>query len=147
MHQHPFIQVGINHDQVLAHQWVDNGPGWAVVRLATADEVLKLQPDLSRIPTAMVGAIGAYPGGTEHAFEMRTFAPGVGVPEDPICGSMNAAVAQWLLRTGVVSASYRVSQGRRLDRAGDVTITIDADGTIWVGGNTTTVFQGTAAAP
>jgi PhzF family phenazine biosynthesis protein len=147
MHQHPFIQVGINHDQVLAHQWVDNGPGWAVVRLATADEVLKLQPDLSRIPTAMVGAIGAYPGGTEHAFEMRTFAPGVGVPEDPICGSMNAAVAQWLLRTGAVSASYRVSQGRRLDRAGDVTITIDADGTIWVGGNTTTVFQGTAAAP
>ena len=52
---------GIGHDQVLAHQWVDNGPGWAVVRLATAREVLELQPDLSRIPAAMVGAIGAYP--------------------------------------------------------------------------------------
>ncbi len=137
---------GIDHDQVLAHQWVDNGPGWAVVRLATAHEVLRLQPDLSRIPTAMVGAIGAYPGGSEHAFEMRTFAPGVGVAEDPICGSMNAAVAQWLLRTGAVSGSYRVSQGQRLGRAGDVMITADPDGTIWVGGNTDTLFNGTAVA-
>jgi hypothetical protein len=52
---------------VLAHQWVDNGPGWAVVRLATAREVLELQPDLSQIPAAMVGAIGAYPDGSELA--------------------------------------------------------------------------------
>ena len=137
---------GIDHDQVLAHQWVDNGPGWAVVRLATAHEVLELQPDLSRIPTAMVGAIGAHPDGSEHAFELRTFAPGVGVAEDPVCGSMNAAVAQWLLRTGAVSGSYRVSQGRRLGRAGDVTITADPDGTIWVGGNTNTLFNGAALA-
>ena len=122
------------------------GPGWAVVRLATAHEVLELQPDLSRIPAAMVGAIGAYPAGSEHAFELRTFAPGVGVPEDPVCGSMNAAVAQWFSRTGAVPGCYRVSQGRRLDRAGDVTITADPDGTIWVGGNTNTLFQGTAYA-
>jgi PhzF family phenazine biosynthesis protein len=137
---------GIDHDQVLAHHWVDNGPGWAVVRLATAHEVLALQPDLARIPTAMVGAIGAHPDGSEHAFELRTFAPGVGVAEDPVCGSMNAAVAQWLFRTGAVSGSYRVSQGQRLDRAGDITITADPDGTIWVGGNTNTLFQGTAFA-
>jgi PhzF family phenazine biosynthesis protein len=120
----------IGHDQVLAHQWVDNGPGWAVVRLATAHEVLALQPDLSRIPAAMVGAV----------------APGVGVAEDPVCGSMNAAVAQWLLRTGAVSGSYRVSQGQRLGRAGDITVTADPDGTIWVGGKTNTLFQGTALA-
>jgi PhzF family phenazine biosynthesis protein len=137
---------GIGHDQVLAHQWVDNGPGWAVVRLATAREVLELQPDLSRIPAAMVGALGAYPDGSEHAFELRTFAPGVGVAEDPVCGSMNAAVAQWLLRTGAVPGSYRVSQGRRLHRAGDVTITADPGGTIWVGGNTNTLFHGTVFA-
>jgi selenocysteine lyase/cysteine desulfurase len=103
-----------------------------------------LEPDLSRIPTAMVGAIGAYPDGSEHAFELRTFAPGVGVAEDPVCGSMNAAVAQWLFRTGAVSGRYRVAQGRRLDRAGDITITAGPDGTIWVGGNTSTLFQGTA---
>jgi PhzF family phenazine biosynthesis protein len=137
---------GIDPDRVLAHQWVDNGPGWAVVRLATAHEVLELEPDLSRIPAAMVGAIGAHPEGSEHAFELRTFAPGAGVPEDPVCGSMNAAVAQWFLRADVVAGGYRVSQGRRLHRAGDITITADPDGTIWVGGNTSTLFQGTACA-
>ena len=59
---------------------------------------------------------------------------------------MNAAVAQWFLRTGVVSGGYRVSQGRRLGRAGDITITADPDGTVWVGGNTNTLFRGTAVA-
>jgi PhzF family phenazine biosynthesis protein len=137
---------GISHDRVIAHQWVDNGPGWAVVRLATAHEVLELEPDLSRIPTAMVGAIGAYPDGSEHRFEVRTFAPGVGVAEDPVCGSMSAAVAQWLHRTDEVSGSYRVSQGRRLGRAGDITIIADPDGIIWVGGTTNTLFHGTAFA-
>jgi PhzF family phenazine biosynthesis protein len=137
---------GIDRVQVIAHQWVDNGPGWAVVQLATAQQVLALEPDLSRIPDAMVGAIGAYPAGSRHAFEMRTFAPAVGVPEDPVCGSMNAAVGQWLARTAAVSGSYRVSQGRRLGRAGDITITPDPDGTLWVGGNTSTLFHGTALA-
>jgi PhzF family phenazine biosynthesis protein len=93
---------GIDRDRVLSHQWVDNGPGWAVIRLATAQEVLDLEPDLSLIPEAMVGAIGAHPIGSEHAFEMRTFAPGVGVVEDPVCGSMNASNGQWLTRTGAV---------------------------------------------
>ncbi len=142
---HQIIEAfGVDSDQVVAHQWVDNGPGWAVVQLATAQQVLALEPDLSQIPYAMVGAIGAYPAGSEHAFELRTFAPAVGVPEDPVCGSMNAAVGQWLTRTAAVSGSYRVSQGRRLGRAGDVTITADPDGTLWVGGNTNTLFHGTA---
>ncbi|MEU2970127.1 PhzF family phenazine biosynthesis protein [Streptomyces ardesiacus] len=135
---------GIDRDQVLGHQWVDNGPGWAIVRLATAQEVLDLEPDLAQIPTAMVGAIGAYPPGSEHAFELRTFAPGVGVAEDPVCGSMNASVGQWLTNTGAAPASYKVSQGVRLGRAGDITITADPDGTVWVGGATTTCFRGTA---
>ena len=69
--------------KLLAHQWVDNGPGWAVVRLATAHEVLALEPDLSRIPDAMVGAIGAYPDGSDHTFEMRTFAPASAFPRTP----------------------------------------------------------------
>ncbi|MER6031735.1 MULTISPECIES: PhzF family phenazine biosynthesis protein [unclassified Streptomyces] len=65
-------------------------------QLATAKEVLGLEPDLSLIPDAMVGAIGAYPEGSEYDFELRIFAPGAGVHEDPACGSMNAAVGQWL---------------------------------------------------
>jgi PhzF family phenazine biosynthesis protein len=135
---------GIKPEQVLSHQWVDNGPGWAVPRLATAQEVLDLEPDLSRIPTAMVGAIGAYPEGSEHAFEMRTFAPGVGVAEDPVCGSMNASVGQWLTGSGAAPAAFKVSQGTKLGRDGQITITADADGTVWVGGGTTTCFRGTA---
>lgn len=135
---------GIERGQILAHQWIDNGPGWAVVRLATSEEVLRLNPDLSQIPEAMIGVIGAYPDGSEHAFEMRTFAPALGVPEDPVCGSMNASVGQWLFRTGEVTDGYRVSQGSRLGRAGDITITSDEQGMIWVGGVTTTLFRGEA---
>jgi PhzF family phenazine biosynthesis protein len=134
---------GIKRDRVLAHQWVDNGPGWAVVQLPTAEEVLALKPDLSVIPTAMVGAIGAYPDGSEHAFEMRTFAPGVGVPEDPVCGSMNASVGQWLTTTGAAPSAYRVSQGARVGRAGTIEITADTDGTVWVGGAATGCIRGT----
>ncbi|MFT4296942.1 MAG: PhzF family phenazine biosynthesis protein [Micropruina sp.] len=134
---------GIDPGAVLAHQWVDNGPGWAVLRLPTAQDVLDLEPDLSLIPDAMVGAIGDYPEGSEHAYEMRTFAPGVGVAEDPVCGSMNASVGQWLARTGQATGMYRVSQGGRLSRAGDITITPDEAGNVWVGGATTTLIHGT----
>jgi len=134
---------GIRRDRVLAHQWVDNGPGWAVVQLSTAEEVLALEPDLSLIPDAMVGAIGAYPHGSPYHFEMRTFAPGAGVPEDPACGSMNAAVGQWLTATGAAPSTYRVSQGARLGRAASIEITADTDGTVWVSGAATVCIRGT----
>ncbi|UXX95624.1 PhzF family phenazine biosynthesis protein [Streptomyces sp. AD2-2] len=135
--------LGIKRDQVVAHEWVDNGPGWAVVRLATAAEVLALEPDFSLMPDAMVGAIGAHPDGSRHAFEMRTFAPGAGVPEDPACGSMNAGVGQWLTSTGAAPASYRVSQGTRLGRAASIEVTADADGTVWVSGAAVVLISGT----
>ncbi|MFD4874090.1 PhzF family phenazine biosynthesis protein [Streptomyces sp. NPDC058420] len=135
--------LGIERDQVVAHEWVDNGPGWAVVRLSTAAEVLALEPDFSLMPDAMVGAIGAHPDGSWHAFEMRTFAPGAGVPEDPACGSMNAGVGQWLTSTGAAPASYRVSQGTRLGRAASIEITADADGTVWVSGAAVVLISGT----
>ncbi|WP_425846020.1 PhzF family phenazine biosynthesis protein [Agrococcus sp. TSP3-2-1] len=138
--------LGIAPERVVAHQWVDNGPGWCVVRLETAQEVLDLEPDLSRIPDAMVGAIGAYPPGSERAFELRSFAPAIGVAEDPVCGSQNASVAQWLTSTGAAERAYSVSQGRRLGRAGAISIEADADGTVWVGGATVTCFSGIAIA-
>ncbi|MFD7794732.1 PhzF family phenazine biosynthesis protein [Streptomyces sp. NPDC059759] len=133
---------GITREQVVAHQWVDNGPGWAVLQLASAHEVLALEPDLSLIPGAMVGAIGAHPEGSSHHFELRTFAPGAGVPEDPACGSMNAAVGQWLTATGAAPLSYRVSQGGRLGHAASIEISAEPDGTVWVSGATTVCIQG-----
>ncbi|MFI8515606.1 PhzF family phenazine biosynthesis protein [Streptomyces sp. NPDC085460] len=133
---------GITPERVVAHQWVDNGPGWAVVQLATAEEVLALEPDLSLIPEAMVGAIGAWPEGSTHRFEMRTFAPGAGVAEDPACGSMNAAVGQWLISTGAAPSSYRVSQGTKVERAASIHVAADTDGTVWVSGTTTMCIRG-----
>ncbi|MFJ7073682.1 PhzF family phenazine biosynthesis protein [Streptomyces sp. NPDC098781] len=142
-HLHRFVSaLGITPDRVVAHQWVDNGPGWAVLLLPTAEEVLALEPDLSLIPTAMVGAIGAHPDGHRHHFELRTFAPGAGVPEDPACGSMNAAVGQWLTSTGAAPSAYRVSQGTRLGRAASIEITADPDGTVWVSGAATVCVRG-----
>jgi PhzF family phenazine biosynthesis protein len=134
---------GIAPEQVVDHQWVDNGPGWAVLQLATAQEVLDLEPDLSLIPDAMVGAVGAYPAGSPHAFELRAFAPGAGIPEDPVCGSLNASVAQWLTSSGNAGRHYSVSQGGRLGRAGEITIDVEG-ATVWVGGPATVCFSGVA---
>lgn len=134
---------GIDRERIIAHQWVDNGPGWAVVRLASSDEVLALEPDFSRLPDAKVGAIGATPDESPHAFEIRAFVPGVGVLEDPVTGSLNASTAQWLIGQGEAPERYTVAQGTRLGRAGEVEITSES-GTVWVGGATTVCFRGTA---
>ncbi|MER6270629.1 PhzF family phenazine biosynthesis protein [Streptomyces sp. NPDC001797] len=91
----------------------------------------------------MVGAIGAYPEGSPYDFEMRTFAPRCGVPEDPACGSMNAGVGLWLTSTGAAPAAYRVSQGARVGRAATIEVGADADGTVWVSGATTVCIRGT----
>ena len=81
----------------------------------------------------------------DAAFEVRAFAPAVGVDEDPVTGSLNASLAQWLIGSGRAPASYRASQGARLGRAGVVEITSDDDGTIWVGGACTTCILGTVS--
>jgi PhzF family phenazine biosynthesis protein len=133
---------GIERGHVIAHQWVDTGPGWAIVELRTAAEVLALEPDLSRIPAAMIGAIGAYPAGSGHTHEMRTFAPGVAVPEDPACGSMSAGVGRWLLTTDSARAELSISQGARLARSATITVRRDDTGQIWVGGAATVQILG-----
>ncbi|MEU9315046.1 PhzF family phenazine biosynthesis protein [Streptomyces sp. NPDC048295] len=90
----------------------------------------------------MVGAIGAHPASGEYRYEMRTFAPAVGVFEDPARGSMNAGVAQWLTARGAAPAAYRVSQGSRVGRDASITVTAEADGTVWVGGDTAVLIRG-----
>lgn len=135
----------VDREQILTHQWVDNGPGWGVVQLPSAEDVLALEPDLSLIPDAMIGAIGMYPEGSKHAYEMRTFAPRLGISEDPVCGSMNASVGQWVVQAGMAPSSFIVSQGQRVGRAGEIQIRADDHGTVWVGGNTTTCIHGEIA--
>ncbi|WP_420124580.1 PhzF family phenazine biosynthesis protein [Nakamurella sp.] len=134
--------LGVERAEILDHQWVDNGPGWLAVRLASADRVLALEPDFGTRPDLMVGVIGDHPAGSPHRYEIRGFAVGVGVAEDPVTGSLNASVAQWLIRTGQAPTAYTATQGARLSRAG--VVHIEADGpAVWVGGACTTVVRGT----
>lgn len=138
--------LGIEAHRVIAHQSLDNGPVWAALLLSGAEEVLALEPDLTLIPDALVGVIGPYPPGSPHAFEIRAFAPGIDIAEDPVTGALNASVAQWLTGTGRATSHYSVSQGTRLGREGVVTVTAEDDGTVWIGGATTICFTGTATA-
>ena len=132
----------ITPDRVIAHQWIDNGSGWAAVRLATAAEVLALDPDFSHLPNAVLGVVGAHPIGSDTQFEVRGFAPGLGISEDPVTGSLNAGPAQWLIRTQQAPSTYRVSQGSRVGREGTIIVTAALDGKIWVGGRATICITG-----
>lgn len=136
--------LGIERDEILDVAWADNGPGWVGVRLATARAVLGLRPDLGAMP-ADVGVVGPYPEGSECAVEVRAFCPHPsGTTEDPVTGSLNASLAQWLAG-GVLPASYTASQGTVLGRRGRVHIETDEAGSIWVGGDTRTTIHGTVA--
>ncbi len=132
----------ISTRDIVDAQWVDNGPGWVAVLLRDADAVLALEVDHERIDTWRVGAIGRHPPGSECDFEIRAFMAG-GV-EDPVTGSLNASVAQWLFGAGLVSSSYTVSQGTRLHRRGRITIEREGDD-IWVAGETVLGITGAVA--
>lgn len=134
--------LGVDRAEILGHQWADNGPGWAAVRLSSADQVLALTPDFSAIPDAKLGVLGAHPDGADHEYEIRAFVPGVGVAEDPVTGSLNASVAQWLIGENLAPTSYTATQGTALGRSGVVSITAEDD-EIWVGGATSVCIGGT----
>jgi PhzF family phenazine biosynthesis protein len=140
--------LGISREAIVDAQWVDNGPGWVAVKLGSAEAVLALNPARSHPQTLDLGVVGAYPAGQEAAFEIRAFFtdPHGALVEDPVCGSLNASVAQWLIASGEAHAPYVVSQGGRLDRKGRIHIDHDAAGDVWVGGETASLFSGVCAA-
>lgn len=141
--------LSIDRSEVVDAAWVDNGPGWSGLLLADADRVLDVEPSAGS-PAGEggldVGLVGPHPPGGEHAFEVRAFFSDQhgALREDPVTGSLNASLAQWLLGTDRASAPYTVRQGTRLDRAGDVRIDQDEDSAVWVGGATTTLVSGEA---
>lgn len=136
------VALRIDRAEILDSEWVDNGAGWVAVRLRDADAVLALAPDFGAFGGLDVGAAGLYPPGGDVQVEVRGFAPDVGIPEDPVTGSLNAGLAQWLTRDGSLPPSYVAAQGTSLGRAGRVHVETDADGTIWVGGATVTTISG-----
>lgn len=136
--------LGIARDAVVAAQWADNGPGWLALMLESAEAVLALDPARAHPRRIDVGVVGPHPPGGETAFELRAFFsdPHGAVIEDPVTGSLNASVAQWLFASGRARGGYVAAQGTRLGRTGRVFVEQDADGGIWVGGRTRTLFSG-----
>jgi PhzF family phenazine biosynthesis protein len=134
--------LGIGRGVVDDAQWADNGPGWVALLLDDADTVLALQPkvgDTGRFTA--VGVVGPHPPGSEAAFEVRAFMPLEGQGEDPVAGSLNAALGEWLIGTGRAPTSYVAAQGTALGRRGRIYVTkVDED--VWVGGDTVTGVTG-----
>ena len=135
--------LGIERDEVADAAWADNGPGWIAVQLVDADAVLALEPNMTARPTYKIGVVGRHPEGEEAAIEVRAlFKMGDGPgAEDPVTGSLNAALAQWLLADGIVQAPYVAAQGTAIGRSGRVHVS-EAEGEIWVGGGAVTCIDG-----
>jgi PhzF family phenazine biosynthesis protein len=143
--------LGIAREDIVAHSWCDNGPNWRGVMLASARQVLSLKPDASVLagldigvvgPRGRVGVIGFQSLGTDTQFEVRAFFPGNnGMTEDPVTGSLNAAIAQWLIGAGLAPTSYVAAQGTALGRAGRVHVE-QSGSDIWIGGESVTCIEG-----
>ncbi|MEX1294913.1 MAG: PhzF family phenazine biosynthesis protein, partial [Candidatus Limnocylindrales bacterium] len=135
--------LGIEVEEVVDSRWADNGPGWVAVMLASAQEVLELRPigDDEHID---IGVVGMYPEGSECAYEVRAIFTNDRreICEDPVTGSLNASLAQWLIGAGRVTPPYTASQGTLMGRAGRPRISQDGSGAIWVGGATHTIVRG-----
>lgn len=129
---------------ILDAAWIDNGPGWLGIRLASAEKVLSLDPLRNWPGRIDVGVVGPHAKGGDAAFEVRAFfSDHLGaIVEDPVTGSLNASMAEWLFATGVVEEDYVAAQGTRLGRHGRIHVSRDGVGRIWIGGETRTHVAG-----
>lgn len=126
---------------IVQHQWVDNGPGWCAVMLASARQVLALEPDWAALAPLELGVVGPHDRGHDADYEVRAFIGGGGY-EDPVTGSLNASLAQWLIGAGLAKSSYVAVQGTALHRTGRVHLRRVGDD-VWVGGDVVHVVRGT----
>jgi PhzF family phenazine biosynthesis protein len=134
--------LGVARTRVQTAQWLDNGPVWLGLLLDSAETVLALEPDHSALKgLAEVGVVGRHRDGGECLFEVRGFAAAIGVPEDPVTGSLNASLAEWLVGAGLAPTSYVAAQGTRMSRAGRVHIECDGDN-VWVCGASVSCVRG-----
>ena len=135
--------LGVDRSDIAAHAWCNNGPNWRGVMLRSAEQVLALRPDAAVLAGLDIGVVGPQ-SDADTQFEVRAFFPGNnGLAEDPVTGSLNAALAQWLIGAGLAPERYVAAQGTALAREGRVHIERAADGTVWVGGASVTCITGT----
>lgn len=136
--------LGLPETAILRLQWVDNGPGWVAALLDSAEQVLSLKPDFRAMKGLDIGVVGPHPAGSECQFEVRAFGPDMGLGEDPVTGSLNAGLAQWLIGEGLAPDHYVAAQGTAMGRAGRVHVDREGDD-IWIGGEVTPLVSGTLA--
>ena len=136
--------LGVAPGAIRASQWVDNGPGWVAVMLGSRDELLALRPDYVALRGLELGVVAPWVGG-DAQFEVRAFiTAGDSGYEDPVTGSLNASLAQWLIGAGMAPARYVASQGTALGRAGRVHVDqVGAD--LWIGGHSVACIAGMLA--
>lgn len=132
--------LSLSPADIVQHQWVDNGPGWCAVMLRSARQVLALRPDWAALDLLKLGVVGPHEAGGDADFEVRAFIGGGGY-EDPVTGSLNASLAQWLIGAGLAGPSYVASQGGALERTGRVHLRSEG-GEVWVGGDVVEVVRG-----
>lgn len=135
----------IDRSAIVNHSWCDNGPKWRGIMLSSMEEVLKLKPDFSQVKGMDIGVIGPAVGedALDFDYEVRAFAAeGENTLEDPVTGSLNAALAQWLMRAGLAPSSYVTRQGTKIGRNGRVGLSMAVDGKIWVSGKLTICIDG-----
>ena len=130
--------LGLTDGDVVASHWIDNGPGWMGLQLTDAQRVLDIPMPTEPAQHFDVGVVGLYPQGSDAAIEVRAFFndPNGSIREDPVTGSLNASIAQWLLGSGTLTAPYVARQTSGLVEVAE------ADGQIWVGGTATVRVSG-----
>jgi PhzF family phenazine biosynthesis protein len=132
--------LGITRDSIVEAAWIDNGPGWMGILLASAEEVLAIQPKPMKLT---LGVAGAHTTESRFAYEVRAFYSSNGITlEDPVTGSLNASLAQWMIGSGRFTAPYLASQGTAIGYAGVVKVEVDDSHAVWIGGNVATCISG-----
>ena len=160
--------LGLDRSHLLRAQHLHNGPHWLGLLLDSPETVLALDPDHAAlkqtgIKVGVAARLAAAPSLIGRAnrearafahnrpvtvtvpdadLEVRAFAAAIGIPEDPVTGSLNASLAQWLMADGVLPSQYTATQGTALGRQGRVNLTQDAGGQVWVGGHSVTCITG-----
>lgn len=139
--------VGVEPADVVEAAWIDNGPGWLGLLLRDPDAVRSCRLDAAAAGDLMIGVVGIGHGPEgPPEIEVRAFCPSIGVPEDPVTGSLNAGIAAWLVGSHLPT-SYVAAQGSALGRNGRVHVDVEdgPDPTVWVGGDTLTTIVGEVA--
>ena len=135
--------LGVARERVVDAQSLRNGPDWLTLLLDSAATVLALEPDAKGLlDFRAVGAVGPHAAGHPVDFEVRGFVGGRAPYEDPVTGSLNAGIGEWLMASSRAPEAYVAGQGARLQRDGRVHLRRDAAGRLTVGGTTRTIVRG-----